>query len=165
MTFAVLRDHAKITSVRLTEQESTPDREGISAHSLILGATQRTWLFWARFLFRLSVPTMDKPVVQLPRLYESGSISYLISIPQGTTTHAGGKLLVTTRDAPNKVHGEAYCIGYIDAPERSYGVYQIHTKTAFSSGKLALSLLFVLDNNVFHEHEEWSASPCAIVNG
>ncbi|HEX3643424.1 MAG TPA: hypothetical protein VHV10_19225, partial [Ktedonobacteraceae bacterium] len=54
-----------------------------------------------------------------------------------------------------KVHGEAYCIGYIDAPERSYGVYQIHTKTAFSSGKLALSLLFVLDNNVFHEHEEW----------
>ena len=50
MTFTVLRDRAKTTSVRLTEQESTPDREGISAHSLILGATQRTWLFWARFL-------------------------------------------------------------------------------------------------------------------
>jgi len=164
MTFTALRDCAKTTSVRLTEQESTPDREVISAHSLIFGATQRTWLFWARFLFRLSVPTMGKPVFQLPQLHESGSISYPIYIPRGTTTHAVGKLLVTTRDAPNKVRGEAYCIGYIDAPERSYGVYQIHIKTAFSSGKLALSLLFVLDNNVFHEHEEWSASPCAIVN-
>src|SRR5437899_5046292 len=46
MTFTALRDRAKITSVRLTEPESTPDREGISVHSLILGATQRTWLFW-----------------------------------------------------------------------------------------------------------------------
>src|SRR2546429_7777215 len=108
---------------------------------------------------------MSKPIFQLPRLYESGSISYSISIPRETTTHAGGKLFVATRDAPNKVRGEAYCIGYIDAPERSYGVYQIHVKTAFSSGKLALSLLFVLDNNMFHEHEEWSASPCASVNG
>jgi len=165
MIFTALRDRTKTTSVRLTEQESTPDRKGISVHSLILGATQKTWLFWARFLFRLSVPIMSKPVFQLLQLYESGSISYPISIPRGTTTHAVGKLLVTTRDAPNKVRGEAYCIGYIDAPERSYGVYQIHIKTAFSSGKLALSLLFVLDNNVFHEHEEWSASPCAIVNG
>lgn len=88
---------------------------------------------------------------------------YPIYIPQGTTTHAGGKLLVATRGAPHKVRGEAYCIGYIDAPERSYGVYQIHIKTAFSSGKLALGLLFVLDNNVFHEHEAWSVSPCALV--
>ena len=165
MTFIVLRDRVKTTSVRLTEQESMPDREGIPAHSLILGATQRTWLFWARFLLRLSVPTMGQPVFQLPQLYESESISSSISIPRGATTHAGGKLLVTTRDAPNKACGEAYCIGYIDAPERFYRVYQIHIKTAFSSEKLALSLLFVLDNNVFHEHEEWSASPCAIVNG
>ena len=165
MTFTVLRDRAKTTSVRLTEQESMLDREGISAHSLILGAAQRTRLFWTRFLRRLSVPAMGQPVFQLPRPYESGSISSPISIPRGTTTHAVGKLLVATRDAPNKVRGEAYCIGYIDALERSYGVYQIHIKTAFSSGKLVLSLLFVLDNNVFHKHEEWSASPCAIVNG
>lgn len=158
MTFTALRDRVKTTSVHLTEQEGTPDRERISAHSLILGATQRTWPFWARFLLRLSVPTMGQPVFQLPRLYESGSISSPISIPRGTTTHAVGKLLVTTRDAPNKVRGEAYCIGYIDAPGRSYGVYQIHIRTTFSSGKLALRLLFVLDNNVFHEHEEWSAS-------
>lgn len=87
---------------------------------------------------------------------------YPIYIPRGTTTYAVGKLLVATRDAPNKVRGEAYCIGYIDAPECSYGVYQIHIKTAFSSGKLALSLLFVLDNNVFYAYEEWSVSPCAI---
>ena len=86
---------------------------------------------------------------------------YPLYIPRGTATHTGGKLLVATRSAPHRVRGEAYCIGYIDAPERSYGVYQIHIKTAFSSGKLALSLLFVLDNNVFHEHEEWSASPCS----
>ena len=165
MTFTVLRDRAKTTSVRLTEQESTLDREGISAHALILGAAQRTRFFWARFLLRLSVPAMGQPVFQLPRPYESGSISYPISIPRGTTTHAGGKLFVATRDTPNKVRGEAYCIGYIDAPERSYGVYQIHIKIAFSTRKLVLSLLFVLDNNVFHKHEEWNASPCAIVNG
>jgi len=55
------------------------------------------------------------------------------------------------------VCGEAYCIGYINAPERSCEVYRIHLKTAFFSGKLALSLLFVLDNNVFYEHEEWIA--------
>src|SRR5579859_40413 len=84
---------------------------------------------------------------------------YPTYVPQGTTTHAGGKLLVATRDAPNTVRGEACCIGYIDAPERCYGVYQIHIKTAFSSGKLARSRLFVLDNDVFHEHEEWSALP------
>lgn len=83
---------------------------------------------------------------------------YPISIPRGTTTHARGKLLVAIRGAPHKVRGEAYCIGHIDAPECSYGVYQIYTRTTFPSGKLALSLLFVLDNNVFHEHEEWSAS-------
>jgi hypothetical protein len=73
MTFTVLRDRAKTTSVRLTEQESTLDRKGISAHSLILGAAQRTRLFWARFLVRLSVPAMGQPVFQLPRPYESGS--------------------------------------------------------------------------------------------
>jgi hypothetical protein len=110
MIFTALRDRTKTTSVGLTEQESMPDREGISVHSLILGATQRTWLFWARFLLRLSVSTMGQPVFQLPQLYESESISSPISIPRGTTTHAGGKLLVTTRDAPNKVRGEAYCI-------------------------------------------------------
>ena len=84
-------------------------------------------------------------------------------IPRGTTTHTEEKLLVATKDAPNTVRGEAYCIGYIDAPERCYRVYQIHIKTAFSSGKLALSLIFVLDNNVFHTHEEWAASPCTPV--
>jgi hypothetical protein len=84
---------------------------------------------------------------------------YPTYIPRGTATHVGGKLLVATRSAPNTVRGEAYCIGYIDAPERSYGVYQIHIKTAFFSGMFVLSLLFVLDNNVFHEHEEWSAFP------
>ena len=93
MTFTVLRDRAKTTSVRLTEQESMLDREGISAHSLILAA-QRTRLFWTRFLRRLSVPAMGQPVFQLPRPYESGSISSPISIPRGTTTHAVGKLLL-----------------------------------------------------------------------
>src|SRR2546421_1687397 len=82
MTFTVLRDRVKTTSVRLTEQESTPEREGTEIPSLILGATQKTWLFWARFLFRLSVPSMGKPVFQLPRLHKSKSISYPISIPR-----------------------------------------------------------------------------------
>ena len=82
---------------------------------------------------------------------------YPIYIPRGTTTHAGGKLLVATRSAPHKVRGEAYCIGYIDASEHSYGVYQIHMKAAFFSGKLAQGLLFVLDNNLFQEYGAWSA--------
>lgn len=90
---------------------------------------------------------------------------YPIYIPQGTTIHAGGKLLVVTRSAPHTVRGDAYCIGYIDAPERSYGVYQIHLKPACSKAKFALSLLFVLDNNVFHEHEAWNASAYTLVNG
>jgi hypothetical protein len=79
-----------------------------------------------------------------------------IYIPRGTTTHAGGKLVVATRSAPHKIRGEAYCIGYIDAFERSYGVYQIHLKTAFFSGKFPVGSLFVLDNDVFREHEAWS---------
>jgi hypothetical protein len=104
-------------------------------------------------------------IVQEVRSMLSQEKEYPIYILRGTTAHAVGKLLVATRSAPHKVRGEAYCIGYIDAPERSYGVYQIHIKTAFSARKLALSLLFVLDNNVFHEHEGWSASPYAIVGG
>lgn len=100
---------------------------------------------------------------QVVRSMLSQEKDYPIYIPQGTTIYAGGKLLVVTRSAPNTVRGDAYCIGYIDAPERSYGVYQIHLKPAFSSGKFALSLLFVLDNNVFHEHEEWNASVCTTV--
>jgi hypothetical protein len=88
-----------------------------------------------------------------------------IYIPREITIHAGGKLLVATRSAPQKVRGEAHCIGYIDTAGRSYAVYQIHIKTAFSSEKLVQSLLFILDNNVFHEYGEWSASPCAGVSG
>jgi hypothetical protein len=82
---------------------------------------------------------------------------YPIYIPRGAITHAEGKLLVATRSAPHKVRGEAYCIGYIDASEHSYGVYQIHMKAAFFSGKLALSFLFVLDNNELHEYGVWSS--------
>ena len=96
-------------------------------------------------------------LVQGEKSRRSQEQDYSISIPRGTTTHAGGKLLVAMRSAPHRVRGEAYCIGYIDASEHAYGVYQIHMKAAFFSGKLALSLLFVLDNNVFHEHGAWSA--------
>jgi hypothetical protein len=76
---------------------------------------------------------------------------------QGTATPAVGKLFVAMHASPHTVCGEAYCIGYIDTAECSYRVYQIRLKTAFFSGTLVRSLLFVLDNKVFHEHEEWSA--------
>lgn len=96
-------------------------------------------------------------LVQGEKSRRSHEQDYLVYTPRGTTIHAGGKLLVATHSAPQKVRGEAYCIGYIDASEHSYGVYQIHMKAAFFSGKLAQGLLFVLDNNLFQEYGAWSA--------
>ena len=59
---------------------------------------------------------------------------------------------------PRRKCAERRIVSSLLTPQNTLmGSTKIHMKAAFFSRKLALSLLFVLDNNKFHEHGVWSA--------
>src|SRR5260370_42414525 len=69
----IIRDRAKTTSVRLTEQESTPDREVISAHSLMLEQERvpmnKTMVIQSQLLAtKFFIPVASHPLISRPRL-------------------------------------------------------------------------------------------------
>src|SRR5260370_17579309 len=69
----IIRDRAKTTSVRLTEQESTPDREVISAHSLMLEQERlpmnKSMVIQSQLLAnKFFMPVASHPLISRPRL-------------------------------------------------------------------------------------------------
>lgn len=110
--------------------------------------------FWKQGTMDMKQMTQHKPGEVFIEASHTGYIA--AGIPGGGTgSRSRGKVPVATRHAPGIICGEAHRIGYAGLESNTSPLYRIKIVDGRKRRRVALPNMFVLEQGVFHDYEEW----------